>query len=282
VKIERITSRLGARITGIDAAKPLDSATIAAIKDALNQHGVIFFPGQEILSGEEQLEFARQFGEIETPPKLTKESTQRDVLILEWTQPVGAGTDVWHTDGSYLERPPMGSILQAHILPEIGGDTCFASMSAAYEALSPPMQRMLDGLTATHSTLRVLETTRRNGNTSYDSEQDLVAGRSHPVVTVDPRSGRRRLYVNPNYTDSIDGLTKAESDGLLAFLYEHIKSPEFQMRYRWSVGDIGFWDNLAVQHYAVADYTTRRRMQRVTLLGSPPVGVGEAMVSEAA
>jgi len=96
------------------------------------------------------------------------------------------------------------------------------------------------------------------------------------------RSGKRRLYVNPNYTDYIDGLTKAESDGLLAFLYEHIKSPEFQMRYTWSVGDIAFWDNLAVQHYAVADYTTRRRMQRVTLLGSRPIGVGEARVSEAA
>lgn len=282
MKIEQITSRIGARITGIDASKPLDSATIAAIKDALSEHQVIFFPGQAELSGEAQRAFAGQFGEIETPPKLTKESTLRDVLILEWTQPVGAGTDIWHTDGSYLEKPPMGSVLQAHILPEVGGDTCFASMSAAYEALSPPMQHMLEGLTATHSTLRVLETTRKNGNTSYDNEQDLVAGRSHPVVTVDPRSGKRRLYVNPNYTDSIDGLTKAEGDGLLAFLYEHIKSPEFQMRYRWSVGDIAFWDNHAVQHYAVADYTTRRRMQRVTLLGYRPVGVGEAPVSKAA
>jgi taurine dioxygenase len=282
VKIERITSRIGARITGIDAAKPLDSATVAAIKEALRAHGVVFFPGQTVLSGEAQLDFARHFGEIETPPKLTKESTLRDVLVLEYTQPVGGGTDIWHNDGSYLEKPPMGSILQAHVLPEVGGDTCFASMSAAYEALSPAMQAMLDGLSASHSTEMILKKTRERGNTSYDSEQDRIAPRSHPIVTVDPVSGKRRLFVNPNYTIGIDGLSKAEGDGLLAFLYEHIKSPEFQMRYRWSVGDIAFWDNHAVQHYAVADYTTRRRMQRVTLLGYRPLGVGEAMVSEAA
>jgi taurine dioxygenase len=282
VNIEQITTRIGARITGIDASRPLDSATVAAIKDALNKFGVIFFPGQPKLAGEDQLAFARHFGEIETPPKLTKESVLRDVLILDFTQPVGGGTDIWHNDGSYLEKPPLGSILQAQLLPEVGGDTCFASMHAAYEALSPALKAMLEGLTASHSTARILQTTRERGNVSYDSEEDRIAPRSRPIVTVDPRSGRRRLFVNPNYTVAIDGLSKAESDRLLAFLYAHVNSPEFQMRYRWSVGDIAFWDNHAVQHYAVADYTSRRVMQRVTLLGYAPAGVEQARVSQAA
>jgi taurine dioxygenase len=273
MKVEKITPRIGATITGIDASKPLDAGTAAAILEALNDNGVIFFPGQAKLTGEQQLAFARQFGSVETPPKLTKESELRDVLILDFTEPVGRGTDIWHNDGSYLEKPPLGSILQAHILPECGGDTCFASMHAAYEALSPGIKAMLEGMTASHSTARVLELTRSLGNVSYDSQQDLEAPRSHPIVTVDPRSRRRRLFVNPNYTVSIDGMTKAESDHWLAFLYDHVKSPEFQMRYRWSVGDIAFWDNHAVQHYAVADYSTRRRMQRVTLAGYAPVGV---------
>ncbi|MGH6738770.1 MAG: TauD/TfdA dioxygenase family protein, partial [Bradyrhizobium sp.] len=187
-----------------------------------------------------------------------------------------------HNDGSYLEKPPMGSVLQAHVLPKAGGDTCFASMNAAYEALSPAMQRLLEGLTASHSTEMILQKTRERGNTSYDTEQDRIAPRSHPIVTVDPVTGKRRLFVNPNYTVGIGGLTKAEGDGLLAFLFEHVKSPEFQMRYRWSLGDIAFWDNHAVQHYAVADYDTQRRMQRVTLLGYAPIGVDQMGVREAA
>jgi taurine dioxygenase len=274
MKIERITSRIGARVRGIDASKPLDPATVAAIREGLDRHSVLFFTDQPILCGEEQLSFARQFGEIETPPKLTKQSVLRDVLILDFTEPAGGGTDIWHADGSYLEKPPLGSILQAHLLPEVGGDTCFSCMYAAYEALSPAMKTMLDGLTASHSTARVLETTRARGNYSYDSEQDRQAPRSHPIVAVNPLTGRRRLFVNCNYTIGIDGLTKAESDHLLAFLFDHIKSPEFQLRYRWSVGDIAFWDNHAVQHYAVADYDTRRVMQRVTLAGYAPAGVG--------
>ena len=282
MKVERITTRIGGRVTGIDASKPLDAATVAAIRDALREHEVLFFVEQPMLSGEAQREFAAQFGEIEIPPKLTKESVLRDVLILEYTQPVGGGTDIWHNDGSYLEKPPMGSILQAQVLPEVGGDTCFASMNAAYEALSPAMKALVEGLTARHSTEMILQKTRERGNVSYDTEQDRIAPRSHPIVTVDPVNGKRQLFVNPNYTIGIDGLTKAEGDGLLAFLYEHIKSPEFQMRYRWSPGDIAFWDNHAVQHYAVADYNTRRRMQRVTLLGYAPIGVDEARMREAA
>lgn len=282
MKVEKITSRIGALVTGIDASRPLSAETIEGIAQALNDNGVLFFPGQPKLSGEEQLAFARQFGEVEAPPKLTRESELRDVLILDFTEPVGRGTDIWHNDGSYLATPPMGSILQAHILPEVGGDTCFASMHAAYEALSPGMKAMLDGMTASHSTERVLALTRSLGNVSYDSAQDLAAPRSHPIVTVDPGSGRKRLFVNPNYTTAIDGMTRAESDHWLAFLYDHIKSPEFQMRYRWHLGDIAFWDNHAVQHYAVADYSTRRRMQRVTLAGYAPVGVNSRSGMETA
>src|SRR5262249_25358435 len=162
-----------------------------------------------------------------TPPKLTKESVLRDVLILDFTQPVGSGTDVWHTDASYLEKPTMGGILQAHLLPEVGGETCFSCMYAAYDALSSSMKKLLEGLTARHSTARVLEITRARGNYSYDSHEDREAPRSHPIVTVNPRTGRRRLFINSNYAIGIDGMSEPESRYLLAFLFDHIKSPEF-------------------------------------------------------
>jgi taurine dioxygenase len=206
----------------------------------------------------------------------------REVLILDYTQPRGGGTDIWHSDGTYLEKPALGTILQAHVLPEVGGDTCFACMYSAYEALSPALQAMFDGLTARHSTERIMKLTRERGNYSYDSEEDRAGPRSHPIVTVDPTTGRHRLFVNPNYTVGIDGMSKAEGGHWLKFLYDHVQSPEFQMRHRWSVGDIAFWDNHATQHYAVADYASQRRMQRVTLAGYRPMGIEQARVHEAA
>jgi taurine dioxygenase len=272
VELERITSRIGAKVRGLDLSHPLDAASVAAISAAIDEHAVLFFVDQPKLTGAQQLAFARQFGAIEISPFRTRESVLPEVMILEWTQPKGSGTDVWHADGTFQEKPPMGSILQAHVLPPVGGDTCFACMAAAYDALSPSLQAMFDGLTARHSAAQPLARTLTRNNYSFDTDAAPRAV-SHPIVTVHPKTGRRRLFVNPNYTEAIDGLSKAESDHWLAFLYEHVKSPEFQVRYRWAEGDIAFWDNHDVQHYAVADYDSRRVMQRVTLLGDRPIGV---------
>jgi taurine dioxygenase len=272
MKIERVTGALGARVSGIDVSLPLSSAAVAGIEKAIGEHGVLFFPGQSLLTPDQQLALAERFGEVETPPFLTKQSEHPQVLIVEFEKPKGAGADVWHQDGTHTERPPMGTFIQAHILPEVGGDTCFSCMRSAYEALSPAMRDMLDGLTARHSTNDLFS---RTGSRGQYKSGDIEAKPpvSHPVVTANSVTGRRRLFVNSLYTTAIDGMSDTESRYLLNFLFDHLKSPEFQLRFTWQVGDLAFWDNHAVQHYAVADYTQRRRMQRVTLLGQKPVAI---------
>jgi taurine dioxygenase len=273
MQVDRITSRIGARVSGIDLAQPLAAADVAAIRSALDAHEVLFFVGQRKLTGEEHVRFARCFGEISISPFSTNASAMPEVMTLDFVKPTDSGTDSWHSDGSFYERPPAGSILQAQLLPAVGGDTCFASMAAAYDALSPALQAMFDRMTARHSVARLLERSSTRATYSFDKDVEAQPPAIHPLVTVNPRTGRRRLYCNSNYTIALDGMTKAESDHWLAFLFDHVKSPEFQVRYRWAEGDVAFWDNHAVQHYAVADYDTRRVMQRVTIAGDRPIGI---------
>jgi taurine dioxygenase len=274
--VEKATSRIGARVSGIDLTQPLDAATIADIRAALLDNLVLFFVGQRPLTPEQHIRLARYFGEIDIPEFKTTASVHPEVMVLDQVAPKGQGSDSWHADNTYLEQPPMGALLQAHQLPPVGGDTLFASMYAAYEALSPPMQAFFEGLTAQHGTAKLVARTREK---ALYKIPDSLANRppvSHPVVAVHPESGRKLLNVNNNWTIAIDGLSKAESDHWLQFLLDHVKSPEFQVRHRWSVGDMIFWDNRCVQHYAAADYTERRLMQRIVMSGSRPLAIGEA------
>jgi taurine dioxygenase len=146
-------------------------------------------------------------------------------------------------------------------------------MAAAYDALSLPLQRFFEGLTASHSLARMLTKSATHSSYNFDKSVAEMPPAVHPLVTTNPRTGRKRLYCNSNYTIAIDGLSRAESDHWLGFLFAHVKSPEFQMRYRWREGDVAFWDNHAVQHYAVADYDSRRVMQRATFIADRPIGV---------
>jgi taurine dioxygenase len=272
ISIEPATAAIGADIRGVDLSGPLDDETVGLLRRAFVDHLVLFFRGQKPLSVDEHIRFARYFGEIDLPLFRTKSSERPEVLVLDQVAPKGEGADSWHADNTYMETPPMGSILQARILPPVGGDTCFASMYAAYEALSPTMRDFLDGLEAVHSLEQMVERTKHvAGRTLRDSLAQWPPVR-HPVVRVHPESGRKLLNVNANWTAEIAGMSRAESDALLGFLYTHVKSPEFQVRLRWNVGDVAFWDNRAVQHYAVADYTSRRVMQRITITGDRPVG----------
>jgi taurine dioxygenase len=267
MQIKRITGKFGARITGVDMSVPLDAGTIGTIREAMDEHGVLFFPGQKLLSAEQQVALAAQFGEVETPPWLTKQSEHPQVLIVEFDEPRGSGVDVWHTDATYMEEPPMGTFMQAQILPEAGGDTCFSSMYAAYDALSAPIRDMLEGLTAQHSRAELYAATQGRGQ--YDPASTTVTPPvSHPLVTINPATGRKRLFTCNLYAKRVEGLTQAESDYLLAFLFDHIKNPEFQLRIQWEVGDLAFWDNHACQHYAVPDYAGRRGCPRRR--GRPP------------
>ncbi len=282
MEFEAITSRIGARVRGIDLSRQLDTAEVVAICAALDQHAVLFFTEQPKLSAEEQVRFARAFGEVEITPFQTAGSPTPEVMVLDQDAPKGQGADVWHADSTFLETPPMGSILQAHVIPEVGGDTCFSSMYAAYQALSPAVRSFLDRLSAWHHPRPTLERIRGKELYKPNPALDQRAPVLHPVIVVNPRTGRRQLYVNANFTIAIEGLERAESDHWLRFLFDHAKSPEFQIRYRWNEGDVAFWDNHAVQHYAVADYDSRRVMQRVTLIGDRPFGIGGLPVARVA
>ena len=269
IAVRPVTSVIGAEVSGVDLREPLDAATVQAIRGALLEHQVIFFRDQDITE-EQQLAFASAFGE----PMLSLYDTLADgapkITVLDQIAPKNQGTDRWHADHTFSEQPPLGAVLRAVQVPSTGGDTCFASMAAAYEALSPSMQAFLDGLTAYHSTELVDAIVAKLSNVVRRGEFPPVP---HPVVWVHPETGRKQLFVNGNWTTRIVELEPAESDAVLSFIYQHIAQPQFQCRFRWEPNSIAFWDNRAVQHLAIPDYTERRVMRRVMLAGQHrPVG----------
>jgi taurine dioxygenase len=273
LEIQPVTAEIGAEVHGIDLREPLDGATVRALRDALQRHLVLFFREQHITPAQ-HLAFAQHFGPISVAPFGPKHPDHPEITVLDQQTPKGEGADSWHADNTFMPEPPMGSILRAVLLPEVGGDTCFASGYAAYEALSPAMQQFLDGMHAVHDISRMLRKAIANGQATepFEQMQKLWPPFSHPVVRTNPDTGRKCLFVNGNWTARIEGLTERENDALLPMLIDHIRSPEFQCRFRWREGSIAFWDNRWVQHYGVADYGGHRRvMQRVTIEGERPV-----------
>lgn len=279
LRVTPLTPTIGAQVQGVVLGEPLGPQTRRALRQALLDHHVLFFRSQP-MTPRQQVDFARCFGEIDLPLFRTPSSPLPEVLVLDQVAPKGEGADSWHADNTYMERPPMASILQALRLPSAGGDTCFASMSAAYDALSPAMRGFLEGLRAVHSLALMVERTRHLGNVSLRDQIERWPPVEHPVVRVHPETGRRMLNVNANWTSHIVELEPAESRALLALLFEHVQHPAFAVRFRWEEGSVAFWDNRAVQHLAVPDYTERRVMQRVTLEGDRPFGVQAAPGSQ--
>jgi taurine dioxygenase len=271
IGIEPLTPTIGAEITGVDLRESLSDEVVARIEQALLDHLVVFFRDQDITPAQ-QIAFGRRFGELCYPPFMTDHGEDPELLVLDQVDPRGEGTDVWHSDNSFMAEPPMGSILKAIQLPASGGDTCFASAYAAWEALSPALQSMLEGLTAIHDLTATLERANAAGHTNADIRAVLEKSPpvEHPVVRTHPRTGRKALFVNANSTTRLVGLTPRENALLLPFLCDHIRAPEFQCRFRWTPNAIAFWDNRSAQHLAVADYRERRVMHRVTLAGDKP------------
>lgn len=271
IEVRPLTALVGAEIFGVDLRNPLGAEDVATIEAALLEHLVVFFREQDI-TPEQQIAFARQFGEISIPPIVPKYGTNPELVVLDQVSPKGEGADAWHSDNTFMAEPPMGSILKAVELPSVGGDTCFANMYAAYEALSAPIRELVDGLSAVHDLTRPLEKAIAAGHSTANLAelQKKWPPVEHPVARTHPRTGRKALYVNGNSTTHLVGLTERENDLLLPFLIDHVRSPAFQCRFRWDTGSIAFWDNRSVQHYAVPDYTDRRVMHRVTLLGDRP------------
>jgi taurine dioxygenase len=269
--VTALTSAVGAEVCGVDLAADLDDATIDAVRAALLEHLVLFFRDQH-LGPDEQIRFAERFGPISIPTFTTGASDRPEIIVLDQLAPKGEGADSWHADNTYMAEPPMGSILRAVSLPALGGDTCFASMYAAYEALSPALRGFLDGLTAVHDIGVMVERTKHLEAAGLRESAARWPAVVHPVVRIHPETGRKLLNVNANWTVRICELGGAESAALLGFLLEHLKSPDFQCRFHWSEGTVAFWDNRVVQHYAVPDYTERRVMARVTVAGDRPYG----------
>jgi taurine dioxygenase len=273
MKFTPLTGTIGADVHGIDLSQPLDDATVHEIRDGLLVHQVLFFREQIVLTVEQHRRLCRYFGELETAPFLPPDAADRTLLVLDQMESRGSQAAHFHSDNTFRPYPPMGAILQAHLLPEDGGgDTCFASMYAAWEGLSPRMQAHLDGLEAWHSLEQMMRRLASHGLAASHSLGDFPPIR-HPVAAVHPETGRKLLNVNYNWTTEIADVPAAESRMLLDFLYQHIRSPEFQVRMHWRPGDIAFWDNRVTQHYAVPDYRGRRLMQRIAIAGSPEMAV---------
>jgi taurine dioxygenase len=266
--VRTLTSELGAEVSGIDLRKPLDEMQVASLEQALLDHLVLFFRDQP-LEPERQLALAERFGRLDIHAFGRHLPDMPALGLLDQTEPERDGANRWHTDSTFMEQPPKAAILRAVQLPGIGSDTCWASMYAAYEALSPPLQRMLGGLSATHDITGPLVRAIAGGHSIGDLRETQAAWppRSHPVVCHHPDTGRKLLFINSNFTTRIEGLGESESEALLRFLFEHVRSPEFQVRFRWEPDSIAFWDNRCTQHYAVADYRDRRIMHRVTIAG---------------
>lgn len=264
---------LGAIIEGIDLSQTLDEADIVEMRGALNEHGVIFFRDQK-LTPEQHVAFAERFGQIDIN-RFFKAATDYP-QIAEVRKEPGQTTNIgggWHTDHSYDQVPALGSILLARDTPTRGGDTLFACMNRAYEALSDGLKKTLEGMHAVHSSRHVFGAASayvkgadgRLGNVDA-ATQDAV----HPVVLRHPESGKKILYVNSGFTTHFVGWTTKESAPLLSYLYEHASRPEFQYRFQWHEGSIAFWDNRSTWHYAVNDYDGERRlMHRITIAGCP-------------
>jgi taurine dioxygenase len=264
--IRPLTPCIGAEIHGVDLAR-FDEAMVAGVRAALLRHKVVFFRNQTLTSAQ-HIAFARAFGELEIHPATPKDQAVREVLRIEHGPNSRGRENSWHSDVTWREKPSLGSILRAIEVPDVGGDTLFADMTAAYELLSPEMQRFACGLTAVHDIARVFA--KRLGK-SVEELHEIYPPMEHPVVRTHPETGQRALYVNTGFTSRIKGLSDKESAWLLDHLYAQAANPEIQCRFRWEAGSLAFWDNRASQHLAASDYFPARRvMERVTIAGDRP------------
>lgn len=268
MQLEKAAGALGAFVWDVSLAQAGASAELfGAIAAALNAHGVLFFRDQNI-EAEDLARFARRFGAVEAHPAYPTVAGVPDVQILESTADAPSKIEAWHTDMTFRPHPPVITVLHGQIIPPYGGDTMWASTTAAYEAMSPPMQRLIDGLTAVHDFRHGFrESLAEPGGparlASAIADNPPVA---HPVARLHLETGRKALYVNSLFTTRIQGLTALESERLLRLLCRQVVLEEFTVRLRWQVGTVAVWDNRVTQHKPVNDFFPQhRKMHRVTI-----------------
>jgi taurine dioxygenase len=270
LRVEPATPKIGAFVSGVDIAAPLSNREVSELQQALAEHQVLFFRDQR-LTLDSHKAFGRLFGQLHIHPNTPGPEGHPEILPIhaDATSKRIAGEN-WHSDVSCDEEPPLGSILHLHTVPPSGGDTLFASMYAAYDALSPRLQAYLEGLTALHSGERTYRRTNRLLN--IDDRGRVFPEANHPVIRTHPVTGRKALFVNRGFTSRINEVPEEESAAILDYLYGHAEKPEFQVRFQWKQNSVAFWDNRAVQHKALWDYYPNIRSgYRVTVKGDRPV-----------
>ena len=282
--LDRLGPAFGAEVIGLDL-RLLDDEQVIAVREALVAHKVLFFRGQD-LTDADQVDLGRRLGEPTAGHPVASSDTVEhpEIYDIDSADPEFSFSDVWHTDVTFMEKPPLGSILRAVRLPSYGGDTSWVDSQLAYESLSAPVQRLVDQLTAVHDGNREWGAyLRRHGNRGnvWDGEQvtELAPGRA-PGGPRAPRVRAQGLFVNPGFTSHVVGMSDAESRAILDLLFAHLTKPEHTIRHRWRAGDVGIWDNRSTSHYANRDYTEVRTMRRITLAGDRPVGPGRAAVPD--
>lgn len=268
LSVKRLTPVLGAEIEGIDLSRELSALQFEEVSRALAEHQVIFFRDQHP-TPEQHLAFGQRFGRLHRHPAAPHAPGHPDLMIIQADEhSPRANGEMWHSDVSCDAEPPMGSILYIHTCPPSGGDTLFASMYAAYDALSDRMKQYLSGLTAVHDGEHVYRGTYANLGVQ---DKSLYPRSVHPVVRTHPVTGRQALYVNRGFTTRILGIPADESEAMLRLLFTHMENPLFQCRFRWEPHSVAFWDNRCVQHRAMWDYWPHTRSGfRVTVLGDAP------------
>ena len=263
LEVVPMTARIGAEIFGVDLCKPTNRQ-LEEIAEAIAEHQVIFFRDQH-LDHESHKAFGRAFGELVIHPGVSGLADHPEVVAIhaDETSKNVAGEN-WHSDLTCNAEPPMGSILYLPTIPPVGGDTMFASMYAAYDALSERMKAYLDGLTAVHDGDHVYRPLFPDVDKRYPCS-------THPVIRTHPVTGRKGIFVNSSYTTRIVEVPKEESDAILHYLYQHCANPNFHVRFRWRPHSVAFWDNRCTQHLAVWDYYPAVRSGfRVTVAGDRP------------
>ncbi|HKU99943.1 MAG TPA: TauD/TfdA family dioxygenase [Vineibacter sp.] len=267
IEVRKLNPVIGAEIGGVDLSRPLGNQQFQEIHDALAENLVIFFRDQQI-TPDQHKDFGRRFGKLHVHPASgrTVEGHPEILVIAADEKSKRVAGEEWHSDVSFEAEPPMGSILYlTEVPPTGGGDTLFASMYAAYDALSDRMKAHLEGLTAIHDSVHVF------GGAYGDRADKVLPRNEHPVIRTHPVTGRKALFVNRGFTTRIVGLPRPESAALLEYLYRHVETPEFHCRFHWRANSIAFWDNRCAQHHALFDYYPHRRYgHRVTVCGDRP------------
>ena len=270
--VKLIGGALGAELRGVDLTKDLSTSVLSEIRKLLIKHEVIFFRDQDI-SHIQHKQMADFFGPLQTHPAYGTIKDFPEIQILESTAEKPTKIEEWHTDMTFRKHPPMGSILRSKVCPPSGGDTLWSSMTAAYNALSSPMKDLLKNLTAEHDfSYGFKESLAEPGG--KERLRDAVLQNPpviHPVIRKHPESGKSVIFVNSLFTTKIIELPRNESDAILKFLHEHIKTPEFTCRFSWKPNSIAFWDNRSTQHKPVNDYFPAHRMlERIAIDGDKP------------